>query len=62
MQAFIPVSLQQDALGSHFPAFSCNKKEGKEDRKKERQRKQQGSSDMIAAIGGLKNPNPHQIL
>lgn len=34
-QGFISVSLQQGAPGSHFSAFSCNKKEYKEDRKKQ---------------------------
>lgn len=62
LQGFFPFSLQQDTLGSHFPAFSCNKKEGKEDGK-ERKRRPQGNSGMIAAIGGLqKKKNPHQIL
>lgn len=63
MQDFIPFSLQQDALGSHFPAFSCNKKEGKEDRKK------RGKESNKATLIGLqqlevykKNPSPNTMI
>lgn len=65
MQDFISVSLQQDALGSHFPAFSCNKEEGKEDRKR---RGREGNKATLISLQHLEaykkktKPSPNTMV
>lgn len=58
MQDFNSFSLQNDALGSHFPAFSCNKKEGRKKRVRE------GNKAPLIWLQKLEayKKNPHQIV
>lgn len=58
MQDFNSFSLQNDALGFHFPAFSCNKKEGRKKRVRE------GNKASLIWLQKLEayKKNPHQIV